>query len=59
MRGTEYLRVFYPELETIFVDQHIPVKVLTMTCDQRLQAMLPLETSMTQDIAKFREMCTF
>jgi len=55
----ECLRVFYPELETIFVDQHIPVKVLTMTCDQRLQAMLPLETSMTQDIAKFREMFTF
>ena len=51
--------MFYPELETIFVDQHIPVKVLTMTCDQRLQAMLPLETSMTQDIAKFREMFTF
>ena len=59
LRGTECLRVFHPELKTIFVDQHILVKVLTMTCDQPLQAMLPLETSMTQDITRFREMFTF
>lgn len=55
----ESLREFYPDLETIFVDQHIPLKNLTMTCDERLQPMLPLETSMVQDIAKFRELFTF
>jgi UDP-glucose 4-epimerase len=53
------LKEFYPQLETIFVDQHIPMKSLTMTCDERLQSMLPLETSMVQDIAKFRELFTF
>lgn len=53
------LREFYPDLETIFVDQHIPLKSLTMTCDDRLKTMLPLETSMVQDIAKFRELFTF
>ena len=55
----EALKAFYPVLETIFVDQHMPQKNLTMTCDDRLKPMLPLETSMTQDIAKFRELFTF
>ena len=55
----EALKAFYPDLETIFVDQHMPLKNLTMTCDDRLKPMLPLETSMAQDIAKFRELFTF
>ena len=55
----EVLREFYPDLETIFVDQHIPRNNLTMACGERLQPMLPLETSMVQDIAKFRELFTF
>lgn len=55
----EALKAFYPELEAIYVDQHIPMKNLTMTCDERLQSMLPLETSMVQDVAKFRELFTF
>ena len=55
----EALKTFYPELEAIFVDQHIPLKNLTMANDDRLQQMLPLETSMVQDIAKFRELFTF
>ena len=55
----EALREFYPDRETIFVGQHIPRNNLTMTCDERLQSMLPLETSMVQDIAKFRELFTF
>lgn len=59
MDVVDALKEFYPELETIFVDQHIPMKSLTMTCDERLQPMLPLETSMVQDVAKFRELFTF
>ena len=55
----EALSVFYPELETLFFDQHIPLKNLTMACDDRLKPMLPLETSMVQDVAKFRELFTF
>ncbi|MBT4162976.1 MAG: SDR family oxidoreductase [Gammaproteobacteria bacterium] len=55
----EALKELYPALETIFVDQHIPMKSLTMTCDERLKSMLPLETSMVQDVAKFRELFTF
>lgn len=53
------LKTFYPDLETIFVDQHIPLKNLTMGCDERLRPMLPLETSMVQDVARFRELFTF
>ena len=48
----EALREFYPDLETTFVDQHIPRKSLTMARDECLQ-------SMVQDIAKFRELFTF
>ena len=59
MDMVEALKTFYPELEAIFVDQHIPLKNLTMANDDRLQQMLPLETSMVQDIAKFRELFTF
>jgi len=59
MDMVEALKEFYPDLETIFVDQHIPMKNLTMANDDRLQQMLPLETSMVQDIAKFRELFTF
>jgi UDP-glucose 4-epimerase len=59
MDMVEALKEFYPDLETIFVDQHIPMKNLTMSNDDRLQQMLPLETSMVQDIAKFRELFTF
>ena len=55
----EELGEFYPDRETIFVDQHIPRNNLTMTCDERLQPLLQLETSMVQDIAKFRELFTF
>ena len=32
----EALRELYPDLETIFVDQHIPRKSLAMACDERL-----------------------
>ena len=53
------LKELYPELETIFVDQHIPLHDLTMECDDRLREMLPGNTTMTEDLVKFRELFTF
>ncbi|MFK8040921.1 SDR family oxidoreductase [Congregibacter sp.] len=53
------LKELYPELETIFVDQHIPLYDLTMRCDERLQEMLPGGSTMTEDLVKFRELFTF
>jgi UDP-glucose 4-epimerase len=55
----ESLRELYPTLETIFVDQHIPLHDLIMTCDPRLQSMLPGDGTMTEDLVKFRELFTF
>ncbi|EAQ96620.1 SDR family oxidoreductase [Congregibacter litoralis] len=53
------LKELYPELETIFVDQHIPLYDLTMSCDERLLEMLPGGSTMTEDLVKFRELFTF
>lgn len=53
------LRELYPDLETIFVDQHIPLYDLTMRCDERLQEMLPGGSTMAEDLVKFRELFTF
>ena len=53
------LKVPYPELETIFVDQHIPLKELTVAPDARLNGMFPPETTMVEDISKFQELFTF
>ncbi len=53
------LKELYPELETIFVDQHIPLHDLTMECDARFQEMLPGNTTMVEDLVKFRELFTF
>lgn len=53
------LKELYPELETIFVDQHIPLYDLTMRCDERLLEMLPGGSTMTEDLVKFRELFTF
>lgn len=55
----EDLRELYPGLETIFVDQHIPLNDLTMACDERLQALLPGDGTMLEDLVKFRELFTF
>lgn len=53
------LRELYPDLETIFVDQHIPLHDLTMACDERLQQLLPGDGTMLEDLVKFRELFTF
>ncbi|WP_439105592.1 NAD-dependent epimerase/dehydratase family protein [Congregibacter sp.] len=53
------LKELYPDLETIFVDQHIPLYDLTMSCDPRLQEMLPGGSTMAEDLVKFRELFTF
>lgn len=53
------LTELYPELETIFVDQHIPLHDLSMECDERLVGMLPGDTTMVEDMVKFRELFTF
>jgi len=53
------LKELYPELETIFVDQHIPLHDLIMDCDARLQKLLPGDTTMVEDLVKFRELFTF
>ncbi len=55
----ESLKELYPDLETIFVDQHIPLHSLTMACDSRLQDMLPGDTTMVEDLVKFRQLFTF
>lgn len=55
----ESLKELYPDLETIFVDQHIPLHDLTMECDPRLIEMLPGDTTMVEDLVKFRELFTF
>lgn len=53
------LKEIYPSLETIFVDQHIPCHDLTMVCDSRLKEILPGDTTMVEDLVKFRELFTF
>ncbi|WOJ97750.1 NAD-dependent epimerase/dehydratase family protein [Congregibacter brevis] len=53
------LKELYPDLETIFVDQHIPLYDLTMSCDPRLLEMLPGGSTMAEDLVKFRELFTF
>lgn len=53
------LKVIYPGLETIFVDQHIPLHDLTMECDRRLAPLLPNDTSIVEDLQKFKELFTF
>ena len=55
----EALRELYPELETIFVDQHIPLQDLTIRCDPRLEALMPGDGTMAEDLVKFRELFTF
>ena len=53
------LREIYPALETIYVDQHIPLHDLTIECDARLHGLLPGDTTMVEDLVKFRELFTF
>ena len=53
------LKALYPDLETIFVDQHIPLYNLTMVGDERLKEMLPGDSTMEEDLVKFRELFTF
>ena len=53
------LREIYPALETIYVDQHIPLHDLTIECDSRLRGLLPGDTTMVEDLVKFRELFTF
>lgn len=53
------LKELYPEMETIFVDQHIPMRDLTIDCDEELAAFLPEETTLAEDLWKFEEMFTF
>jgi UDP-glucose 4-epimerase len=55
----EALRELYPDLETIFVDQHIPLRDLTMACDERLLDLLPGDGTLVEDLVKFRELFTF
>lgn len=59
MDMVEGLKVIYPGLETIFVDQHIPLHDLTMECDRRLAPLLPNDTSIVEDLQKFKELFTF
>ena len=59
MDMVEGLKVIYPGLETIFVDQHIPLHDLTMQCDRRLAPLLPDDTSIVEDLQKFKELFTF
>ncbi|MFK7830246.1 MAG: SDR family oxidoreductase [Congregibacter sp.] len=56
---TDALKELYPDLETIFVDQHIPLHNLTMNCDERLLPMLSGDSTMVEDLVKFRELFTF
>ncbi|MEO1078737.1 MAG: SDR family oxidoreductase [Pseudomonadota bacterium] len=55
----ESLRELYPSLETIFVDQHMPLNDLTIQCDDRLEELLPGDGTMVEDLVKFRELFTF
>ena len=59
MDMVEGLKVIYPGLETIFVDQHIPLHDLKMQCDTRLAPLLPDDTSIVEDLQKFKELFTF
>ena len=59
MKIAETLKKLYPNLETIFVDQHIPLRDLTINCDERLKALLPADTTMQEDLIKFQELFTF
>jgi UDP-glucose 4-epimerase len=59
MKIAETLKKFYPNLETIFVDQHISLRDLTINCDERLKAFLPADTTMHEDLSKFQELFTF
>ncbi len=53
------LREVYHSLETIYVEQHAPLQDLTIDCDARLRGLLPGDTTMVEDIVKFRELFTF
>lgn len=53
------LRELYPDLETIFVDQHIPLNDLTMTSSPLMESLLPGDGSLVEDLVKFRELFTF
>lgn len=55
----ESLKELYPDLETIFVDQHLPQHDIIMSCDPRLAELLPGDTTMVEDLVKFRELFTF
>lgn len=55
----EGLKELYPDLETIFVDQHIPLQNLTVACDEIMREMLPSDATLVEDLVKFRELFTF
>lgn len=59
MELVEALRELYPDLETIFVDQHIPLLDLTIECDEVMRELLPGDATLVEDLVKFRELFTF
>ena len=54
------LKQIYPELEMIFVDQHMPMRDIRAEPDPRLSAILACpEQSLLDDLLAFRKMFTF
>ena len=58
MDMVEALKVIYPGLETILLTNTFRYD-LKMECDGRLAPLLPDDTSIVQDLQKFKELFTF
>lgn len=50
----------YPNLEMIFINQHLPMQDIQMECDERMNRVMTLsEGSLSKDLQDFKEMFTF
>lgn len=53
------LKELYPELEMLFVNQHMKQKEIRVTSDDRINQLITLKTSFKQELTEFKERFTF
>ncbi len=53
------LKELYPELEMLFVNQHMKLKEIRVTSDERINQLITLKSSFKQELAEFKERFTF
>lgn len=57
---TQILRELYPDLETIFIDQHLPMHDLQVTRDERVEQVMSVPMKkLVDDLGDFQETFTF